>query len=243
MSTRVNRKAQAAARRAALPAGLLAAALLATGCGSAGHSGAMTTPALPGSSASGSAGHVTSSGTPLAAAQTPSPAATSVAGPTASAGQQAAAGSVQCPARALRVTIGRGEGAAGSIYYPLDFTNSGGATCTIFGYPGVAFVSKAGGSAAGGTLLGVPAVRNSTLAAKPVSLSPGATAHAFLQVQVAQNYPVAICKPVTAHWLQVYPPGSYAATYLRFTAVTCTGKIPSRSTLGIDVVRPGATGP
>jgi hypothetical protein len=242
VTTLVYRKAQAAAQRAALPlAGILAAAMLATGCGSAGHSGGMATPALPGSSTSGSAGQVTSSGTPPAAVQSPGPAA--VAGPTVSAGQQAASGPGQCPAKTLKVTIGRGAGAAGSIYYPLDFTNSGSVTCTMYGYPGVAFVTKAGGSAAGGRLLGAPAVRNSTLAGKQVRLSPGGTAHASLQVQVAQNYPVATCKPVTAHWLQVYAPGSYAATYLRFTAVTCTGKIPSRSTLGIDVVRPGATGP
>lgn len=212
MTTLAHRKAQAAVRRAALPlAGFLAAALLATGCGSA--------------------------------AQTPSPAATSVAGSTAAASQQSASGPGQCPAKALKVTIGRGDGAAGSIYYPLDFTNSSSVTCTMYGYPGVAFVTRAGGSTADGTLLGVPAVRNSTFAAKLVTLAPGATAHASLQVQVAQNYPVAICKPVTGHWLQVYPPGSYAARYLRFTAVTCTGKIPSRSTLGIYVIRPGATGP
>jgi uncharacterized protein DUF4232 len=220
VTTLAYRKAQAAARRAALPlTGILAVAILATGCGSI------------------------ASGTPPAAAQTPSPAATPVTEPTASASQPAAPGPVRCPAKALKVTIGRGSGAAGSIYYPLDFTNSGSVNCTMYGYPGVAFVTKAGGSAAGGTLLGAPAVRSSTLAGKLVTLAPGATAHASLQVQVAQNYPVATCKPVTAHWLQVYPPGSYAATYLRFTAVTCTGKIPSRSTLGIYVVLPGATGP
>ena len=234
MTTLAYRKAQVAARRAALPlAGFLAAALLATGCGSALHSGGMAPPA----------GQVTSSGTSPATAQSPSPAATPVAEPTASASQPVASGPVRCPAQVLKVTIGRGNGAAGSIYYPLDFTNSGSVTCSIYGYPGVAFVTKAGGSAAGGAQLGVPAVRNSTLAGKLVTLSPGATAHASLQVQVAQNYPVATCKPVTANWLQVYPPGSYAARYLRFTAVTCTGKIPSRSTLGIYVVQPGATGP
>ena len=236
MTTLAYRKKQAAMRRAVVPlAGFLAAALLATGCGLVVRSGGTATPAQPDSSAAGSAGQVTSS--------VPGPAATSGAGPTASASQPAASGPGKCPAKALKVTIGRGDGAAGSIYYPLDFTNSGSVTCAMYGYPGVAFVTKAGGSAAGGTLLGAPAVRNSTLAAKLVTLAPGATAHASLQVQVAQNYPVAMCKPVSGHWLQVYPPGSYAARYLRFTAVTCTGKIPSRSTLGIYVVQPGATGP
>ena len=112
----------------------------------------------------------------------------------------------------------------------------------MYGYPGVAVVTRAGGTAAGGRVLGQPAFRNAALAPKLVTLAPGATAHASLQVQVAQNYPVATCKPVTGHWLQVYPPGSKAAEYVRFTAVTCGGKIPSGSTLGIYVVLPGATG-
>jgi hypothetical protein len=112
----------------------------------------------------------------------------------------------------------------------------------MYGYPGVAFVTKAGGAEAGGTVLGKPAFRNAAFAPKLVILAPGATAHADLQVQAAQNYPAATCKPVSGHWLQVYPPGSKAAEYVRFAAVTCRGKIPSGSTLGIYVVLPGATG-
>jgi len=231
VTTLAYRKTQAAARRAALPlASGLAAALLATGCGTAG-------------SPSGSAGQGSQSPAAAGAAQTQGQAATSPAGSTSPASQPAAATPSACAASDLKVTVGHGNAAAGSIYYPLDFTNTSGATCTMYGYPGVAFVTKAGGTAAGGSILGAPAVRNPALAAELVTLAAGATAHASLQVQVAQSYPVATCKPVTGHWLQVYPPGSYAALYLRFTAVTCAGKIPSGSTLGIYVVRSGATGP
>jgi hypothetical protein len=74
-------------------------------------------------------------------------------------------------------------------------------------------------------------------------VAPGVTVHASLQVAIAQNYPASICDPVTAHWLQVFPPASYVPIYVSFTAQTCTGTIPSGSTLGIYVVRPGATGP
>jgi hypothetical protein len=212
------RRAQAAARRsaAALVSGLAVAAL-AAGCGTA---------ASP----------------PGSGAQTSQPPATA-AGSTSPASQPTAATQSACAASDLKVTVGPGDGAAGSIYYPLDFTNTSGATCTLYGYPGVAFVTKAGGTGAGGSILGAPAVRNRAFTAKLVTLAAGATAHASLQVQVAQSYPVATCKPVTGHWLQVYPPGSYGALYVRFTAVTCAGKIPSGSTLGIYVVRPGATGP
>ena len=214
MTALAYRKAHAVARRGAVPvAGLIAAALLAAGCGAA---------SVP--------------------AQSPSSAATSAAGSTGPVSQPAAARSGECPADDLKLTIGPGNGAAGSIYYPLEFTNTGSAACTMYGYPGVAFVTKEGGTAAGGTVLGEPAFRNAAFAPKQVTLAPGATAHASLQVQAAQNYPVATCKPVTGHWLQVYPPGSQAAGYVRFTAVTCAGKIPSGSTLGIYVVLPGATG-
>jgi hypothetical protein len=136
------------------------------------------------------------------------------------------------------VAVDQGNGAAGSIYYPLLLTNNSGRTCTLYGYPGVALVSQPGGA-----VVGAAAVRNPTFPAELVSLAPGAVAHASLQVAVAANYPVKVCKPATAHWLQVYPPGEYTALDIQFTAQTCTGSVGDGSTLGIFVVRPGATGP
>jgi Protein of unknown function (DUF4232) len=217
VTTLAYRRAQAAALRWALPlASGLTAALLATGCGTV-------------ASPSGSAAQ--------------SPESPSAAGSTGPASQPAAATLSPCAVSDLTVTIGQGNGAAGSIYYPLDFTNTSGAACTMYGYPGVAFVTRSGATASAGSILGAPAVRNPAFTAKLVTLASGATAHASLQVQMARSYPAATCKPVTGHWLRVYPPGSYAALYVRFTAVTCAGKITSGSTLGIYVVRPGAAGP
>ena len=108
----------------------------------------------------------------------------------------------------------------------------------MYGYPGVSFVTGPGGGQLGGA-----AVRNATFAPAAVTLAPGAVAHAAIQVVVAQNYPARTCKPVTAHWLRVYPPGQYDPLYASLTAATCTGSIPGGSTLGIYVVRPGADGP
>lgn len=167
----------------------------------------------------------------------PAPAASPTPAGTASA-QPVASGPGPCPASGLKVALGQSSGAAGSIYYPIEFTNISAAPCTMYGYPGVLFVTAPGGAGIGGA-----AVRNPTFARTLVTLDPGVTAHASLQVAIAQNYPAYICKPVTAHWLAIYPPASYVPLYLAFTAVTCTGKIPSGSTLGIYVVRPGATGP
>jgi Protein of unknown function (DUF4232) len=156
----------------------------------------------------------------------------------------AAAGSAQsatpsCTANALRLSAGPGTGAAGSTYYALDFTNVGRSTCTLDGYPAVSFVT----SGPHRNEVGRPAFRNPAFASHVVTLSPGSTAHADLQVQLAQNYPAAICKPVTAHGLRVLPPGSTDARYLKFSAVTCTGRVPSGATIGISAIRPGALSP
>jgi hypothetical protein len=157
---------------------------------------------------------------------------------TAPSGGPPTAGPAACPTSALRVSLGGANGSAGSIYYPLDFRNVSGAACSLYGYPGVSFVAKPGAGQLGGA-----AVRNSTFGPSLVTLAPGAVAHASVQVVVAQSYPAALCRPVTAHFLRVYPPGQAEPLYAGLTATTCTGAIPGRSTLGIYVVRPGANGP
>jgi hypothetical protein len=174
---------------------------------------------------------------PTTAPRTATP-AVSQPGTRVSAPPPVAAGPGPCATGDLRLAVGPADGAAGSIYYPLRLTNVSAATCTLYGYPGAALVTAPSGSVIGG-----PAIRNPAVPSELVTLAPGATAHASLQVAVAANYPTRVCRPATAHWLQVFPPGQYAALYLAFTAQTCTGNIPSGSTLGIFVVRPGATGP
>jgi hypothetical protein len=222
--------------RAAGVAGTLAALAItvgATACGGA---------ASPARSGSSSAQRHTAARP--AARYKPSAPAPPQSSPSSPASQQPG-GSAQPPSSAtagcapgtLRLAIGPASGTAGSFYYPLQLTNVSASTCTMYGYPGVAFVTGPGGTTIGG-----PAVRDPAFASELVTLAPGAVAHAMLQVAIAANYPANICDPATAHWLQVYPPNQYTALYLPFTAQTCTGSIPSGSTLGIYVVRPGATG-
>jgi hypothetical protein len=221
---------------ASIAAALAFTALLATACsGPAAHTRATNEPntAVLRTTAAPSAA------SSAASTARPSEAATAPASPPAEPAPVASAptGVPQCPTSALRVSMGQANGAAGSIYYPLVLTNASTAACTMFGYPGVSFVTGTSGRQIGGA-----AVRNPTFAAQLVTLSPGASAHAALQVVVAQNYPTSICDPVTAHLLRIYPPGQFAPLYLSFTALTCTGKIEGGSTLGVFVVRPGAAG-
>ena len=168
----------------------------------------------------------------------PAPASPAASPSVATPAQPVAAQPPACATGSLRVTVGPPNGAAGSAYYPLLFTNASPVPCVLYGYPGVALVSQPGGR-----VLGAPAVRNATFPKEVVRLAPGAVAHASLQVIVAANYPPSQCQPATAHWLQVYPPGEYTALFARFTAQTCTAPTFGGSTLGIYVVRPGSTGP
>jgi hypothetical protein len=162
------------------------------------------------------------------------PASTAPATPTSS---PTPAGPPPCPTSALKSSVGTGNGAAGSTYYPLEFTNASGAACTLFGYPGVSFVTGTGGSQIGGA-----ASRNPAVSSALVTLAPGSTAHATLQVVNAMNYPDAECHLVTAHTMKIYPPNQTAPIYLSFTAPACSGHAKSVHILAVEAVQSGNGG-
>jgi Domain of unknown function (DUF4232) len=210
-------------RRAIAAVTLVCSAALATGCSggaspaAAGPTTTVTTTVQP--TAPASSGAVGSTGS----AQAGSPAV--------SAGPQ------PCATSALRAAIGSGQGAAGSRYFPIDLTNISGTSCTLFGYPGVSFVTGAGGSQIGA------AATRSPSTAKLVTLPDGATAHAVLQVVDALNYPAARCSLTEAHWLKIYPPNQFSALYLSFSAQTCAGGPNATKILSVQTVQPGVNGP
>jgi hypothetical protein len=110
----------------------------------------------------------------------------------------------------------QGSGAAGTIYYDLEFTNLSGASCTLFGYPGVSGVSLSG------TQLGKAASRNHAFTPHVVTLANGATATAIVGIRQVSLFPPAQCKPVTAAGLRVYPPGQTAAKVVPFPFGACS---------------------
>ena len=143
-------------------------------------------------------------------------------------------GLAACNTSALSVSLAsnQGGGAAGSTYLPINFTNTSGAACSLYGFPGVSFVTGRGGSQ-----IGAAATRAPNVSSVSVSVDPHATAHAWLQVVQAGNYPASSCHPVTAHWLKVYPPGNTAASYIGHTFPACSGTV---TVLTVMPVRPGA---
>ena len=159
----------------------------------------------------------------------------------ASAGSAPMIPASQCPTALLRATVNKaqGSGAAGTSYVPIDFTNVSGHGCDMFGFPGVSFVTGPGGSQ-----IGAAAARQTSFGGVTVTLASGATAHAWVGIADAGNFPAASCVPVTAHWLKVYPPDQFAALYTRFTTTVCSKKSYGGSTpLTVLPVRSGSGTP
>lgn len=137
-----------------------------------------------------------------------------------------------CSTSALVVWLDTaGSGAAGSVYFHLEFTNAGTRSCSLFGYPGVAAVTLSG------LQLGAPANKNVTAAPKTITLGVGATGTATLQITDSGVYSRAACHPISAAGLRVYPPGQKAAKVVPYPFTTCS--VPARVTLHIGAMIPG----
>ena len=203
-------------------AGLIAVAALATGCSSSSSSASSLTLA-PSSAASSS---------PSAAATASVPSAAASATPSSTA---AAGGTPACATRSLKATVGIAQGAAGSVYQVIDFTNISGSPCTLFGYPGVAL---AGGTPV--TQIGAAAARSTGSSAKLVTLAAGKTANALLQITQAENYSASRCAPKASTYLQIYPPNQTTPIYLAYKSTGCSSTAVNLLTVG--VVRPGNGG-
>jgi hypothetical protein len=140
----------------------------------------------------------------------------------ATAGAQTAATTTpRCKTSGLSVWlgVGAGGGQAGSIVYPVEFTNVSGRTCQLYGFPGVS-AERAGGQ------VGSAAGRDHSSPARTVTLRNRATAHASLQITDVSAFSTANCKAVTAGGLTVYPPGALTAAQIPFRFRACSAKGP-----------------
>ncbi|HEX3512525.1 MAG TPA: DUF4232 domain-containing protein [Trebonia sp.] len=194
--------------RNSLTAGMVAAAsILAVGCGS--HSS--SAPVSPAGQASAPSSSVSAASTPTSIA---SGQASSSVPATHTGG--APAGAAACSSSNLRISLSGGGAAAGTDFTVIDFTNSGTAPCTLYGFPGVSLTNSSGAQ------IGAAATRNPSKASTLVTLAPGAKASAELGVANALNYPTDACKPMTAAQLKVFPPNQTQAIEAPFTATGCS---------------------
>ena len=199
--------------RLALAAGTLICA--AAGCASSASS-------QPSSQPSASASSLPASATASAGGNTPA-----VASPSSTA-----AGPSACPTSSLRVKQGVGQGYAGGVYVVIDFTNTSASPCTLYGYPGVSLVTGPPYAQ-----IGLAAKRSTSTPRTLVTLAPGATANALLQIVDALNYPSASCGPTKATALKIYPPNQTEPVYLPNTSSGCAKPV---QIMYIGAVRAGA---
>jgi Protein of unknown function (DUF4232) len=140
---------------------------------------------------------------------------------------RAGTASPPCSAAATQVWIGVGGGSgfAGGYAVPLEFSNIGRRSCTLYGYPGVSAVR-------GARQVG-PAATRIPEAHSVVTLAPGATSYAFLRVTDTG----ALCgsSGVSADGFKVYAPGQRAARPIYTPVTVCA----HRATLAVGAVRSG----
>jgi hypothetical protein len=155
--------------------------------------------------------------------------------PTTAPASQAAAGPGRCPAADLKGSIGTSQGAAGTFYTDVVLTNTSAASCTLYGYPGVSFVTAPSGSQ-----VGAPANRNPVSPATLVTLAPGGQANFLLALTDVGVYSPADCQPTSVSWLRIYPPDAYDSLYVQDATQTCA--LASKVVMTTSTVRPGLTG-
>ena len=111
--------------------------------------------------------------------------------------------------------LGSGGGTLGTALYPIEFSNTGKAPCSLSGYPNVFAVSGRD------VQLGLPGVGRGQ---RPlVVLRPGGTAHVVLGVIGADK--LSGCELRPGAFLEVIAPGQANATFIpSFTFTACANK-------------------
>ena len=209
---------------------MVAAATAIAGCGSQSASSLSSSPsATSGSSGSNGAAASSSSASASSAAAPTGHASSAAVNPNAAA----AGGPPGCATRDLKATVGVAQGAAGSVYQVIDFTNIGTASCSLYGYPGIAL---AGGSPV--TQIGMAASRSPQAGPALVTLKPGDVANTLLRITQAQNYPTSKCSPMASTYLQIYPPNQTTPIYLGYKSTGCSAT--GVNLLTVSVVQSGA---
>lgn len=125
----------------------------------------------------------------------------------------------RCHTADLKLTIGEGDGAAGTLYAPLIFTNASTRTCTLYGYPGVSWVTGDNGAQ-----VNDPFKRSEQRKKVTVTLKPGATANAVLQQVNVGAFDKSECEPTSIRGLRVYPPDETTSIFVSLPGEACSAK-------------------
>lgn len=139
-----------------------------------------------------------------------------------------------CTSTDLELSLGKGEGAAGTVWRPLRFTNVSGSACEIQGFPGVSYVAGDDGHQ-----VGAAAYRDGSKG-PPVTLKSGDTAYAAVGFAQVGNYDPAECEPTKVRGLRVYPPQETESMYLANPGTGCANENIPDDHLKVQTIRPGS---
>lgn len=138
-----------------------------------------------------------------------------------------------CTTAVLAASVaGPPEESVGTYTPNLVLTNTGGTTCTLWGYPGVSFVGHGNG-----TQLGPAGERVDLASRQLVTLEPGESAHSTLRILNSGRYPQAMCQSEIADGFRIYPPDQVSALFAPADYTTCVGA--SISFLMVGPMEPG----
>lgn len=120
------------------------------------------------------------------------------------------------------------------MWRPLRFTNKSSSPCVIQGYPGVSYVAKDGHQ------VGAAAYREGHKGA-PITLRPGATAHAPVGFAQVHNWDPSECKPTAVQGLRVYPPQETHSLAIENPTTGCANdNLDNGYQLTVQTMQPGA---
>jgi hypothetical protein len=130
---------------------------------------------------------------------------------------------------------------ARETYYTLEFTNVSDRACSLYGYPEVSAYrnSPVAGGPTGGPIAGT-AIRDTSVRPEPVTLEPGATAHAVLRATAAAK--PAGCAEVTAEELRITLPRQARPSFVPAHIPVCSQR--GHVSLSVQAIqaRPGVPG-
>ncbi len=150
------------------------------------------------------------------------------------AGSAATAATVpSCAPAQMSVRLGQSNGTAGTIYYAIVFTNTGG-TCVIWGVPHIQPVSGANHAAVG------PAAGNASMGEMPArhTLAKGQSVSVDYGVVESGNYTASTCVAKNASGVLVSLTPFVKSTYVKLKISVCTKRVSTKSRL----LSPGTRG-
>jgi hypothetical protein len=141
-----------------------------------------------------------------------------------------------CVSRNLRITLGTAQGTAGTIYYPIVFTNLGPFACSIFGVPAIQPVSGVHHRPVG------PPARSLSMGEMPAlhTLAKGQSVSVAFGVVETGNYAPSTCVAKAASGVQVSIGSFVHSRYVRLPINVCTARA-STTTKLLAPVSPGTS--